>query len=111
MIAMAAAAQLVRPGETVTGMGEINPADGTKPIWHVYLAECADGTFYTGISVDPVRRMGDHNAGRGSRYTRTRTPVRLLGSVAVGAKADALRLEKRIKSWNRDRTRAFFEHS
>ena len=44
----------------------------------VYILECADGSFYTGWTKDLDRRVATHNAGRGSRYTRTRLPVRLV---------------------------------
>lgn len=43
--------------------------------WFVYIVECADGTFYTGITNDLERRVEQHNAGRGARYTRSRRPV------------------------------------
>ena len=76
--------------------------------WYVYLLECADGTLYTGISLDPERRAKQHNAGRAARYTRTRLPVRLLGSVAVQGRVEALRLEKHIKGRSPQRKRAFF---
>ena len=29
--------------------------------WFVYLVECADGTFYTGVTTDLVRRIRQHN--------------------------------------------------
>jgi putative endonuclease len=79
-----------------------------KRAWHVYLLECADGTLYTGISIDPERRLRQHNAGRGARYTQTRRPVHLLGSVAVCGRGEALRLERRVKRWRPQRKRAFF---
>jgi len=41
----------------------------------VYIVRCADGTFYTGWSTDVVKRVAQHNAGRGGRYTRLRRPV------------------------------------
>ena len=44
----------------------------------VYIVECADGTLYSGWTVDLQRRLVAHNAGRGSRYTRGRCPVRLV---------------------------------
>ena len=44
--------------------------------WHVYVARCGDGTLYTGITTDPVRREAAHNAGRGASYTAARRPVR-----------------------------------
>jgi putative endonuclease len=45
--------------------------------WFLYVVECADGTLYTGISVDVARRVREHNAGRGARYTASRRPVLL----------------------------------
>ena len=45
--------------------------------WFVYIVECADRTFYTGITNDLERRVDEHNAGRGARYTRGRGPVSL----------------------------------
>jgi len=76
--------------------------------WYLYLLECADGTLYIGISVDPQRRVKHHNAGRGARYTRTRLPVRLLGVVGAASQGEALRLERRLKRYTPQRKRAFF---
>ena len=45
--------------------------------WFVYIVECADRTFYTGITNDLERRIDEHNTGRGARYTRGRGPVSL----------------------------------
>ena len=46
--------------------------------WFVYILRCRDGTFYTGITKDVVRRCRQHNEGTASRYTRSRRPVRLV---------------------------------
>ena len=46
--------------------------------WFVYLARCADGSLYTGVTTDPARRERAHNRGRGAAYTRSRRPVRLV---------------------------------
>jgi len=43
-----------------------------------YIVQCADGTLYTGWTADIERRVRDHNAGRGGRYTRARRPVNLI---------------------------------
>jgi putative endonuclease len=43
-----------------------------------YMLECADGSYYTGWTTDPARRERQHNRGAGARYTRTRSPVRLV---------------------------------
>jgi putative endonuclease len=76
--------------------------------WYIYLLRCADGTLYTGITVDPERREKCHNAGRGSRYTRIRLPVRLLASLKLPSHAEAARLERRIKRYTPKRKLAFF---
>ena len=80
----------------------------TDRTWHIYLLQCADGTLYTGITVDPERRVRTHNAGRGARYTRTRLPVRLLASRPVCSQSEAMRLERRIKRFTPRRKLAFF---
>mgnify|MGYP000200095641 FL=1 len=45
--------------------------------WKVYILSCSDGTYYTGITTDIERRLNEHNSGKGAKYTRSRTPVRL----------------------------------
>lgn len=42
-----------------------------------YLLLCADGTYYTGWTVDVQARLAAHSAGRASRYTRARLPINL----------------------------------
>jgi len=63
----------------------------------VYLLRCADGTLYCGWSTDPERRLGQHQAGRASRYTRTRRPVELVYTREFATRSDAMREEVRIK--------------
>ena len=43
--------------------------------WFVYIVECIDKTFYTGISTDVNKRIITHNKGKGAKYTRSRLPV------------------------------------
>jgi uncharacterized protein (TIGR02453 family) len=69
--------------------------------WHVYLARCADGTLYTGITTDPVRRQAAHNSGRASSYTRARRPVRLVHLEPAADRSAALRRELAIKRLSR----------
>ncbi len=42
--------------------------------WILYILECADGTYYTGITSDLPRRLKRHETGKGARYTRGRGP-------------------------------------
>src|SRR5512136_1466459 len=63
----------------------------------VYILRCADGSLYTGIAKDVARRLGEHAAGRASRYTRARLPVTLAWCCRVRTWSRALKEEYRIK--------------
>lgn len=65
--------------------------------FYCYIVECADGTYYTGWSMDPERRVRQHNAGHGARYTRSRRPVRLIYVEPQADRAAAMRRERVIK--------------
>lgn len=64
---------------------------------YTYIAQCADGTLYTGWTNNLENRIAAHNAGRGARYTRSRLPVTLLHYEAFGTKQEAMRREWEIK--------------
>lgn len=66
-------------------------------MWHVYLVQCADDSIYTGITTDVPRRIAQHNAGSGAKYTRSRRPVSLLASFTALNRSEAQRLEAKIK--------------
>jgi putative endonuclease len=67
----------------------------------VYLLRCADGTLYCGWTIDLEQRIAAHNAGRASRYTRTRLPVELAWSQELPDRTAARREEARIKGLTR----------
>jgi putative endonuclease len=67
-----------------------------------YIVECADGTYYTGWSTDPERRLRRHNQGSGARYTRTRRPVRLVYVEEQPDRSSAMRRELQIKRLKRE---------
>jgi len=69
--------------------------------WFVYLLRCADGTLYTGITIDLTRRVNQHNAGTASRYTRSRLPVVLVYQESQASRSLALKRELVIKALSR----------
>jgi putative endonuclease len=75
----------------------------------VYIVECADGSFYTGSTIDLERRLWEHNAGLGAHFTSKRTPVRLLFSEASDSIETAFRREKQVQGWSRAKKRALIE--
>lgn len=68
---------------------------------HVYVLECADGTLYTGYTTDVERRVAEHNAGEGAKYTRGRTPVELRHVESYDSKSAAMSREYEIKQLSR----------
>ena len=65
--------------------------------WSIYLVRTAAGLLYTGISTDPIRRLRQHQSGKGSRALRGKGPLVLVWQQTVGNKGAALRLEYRLK--------------
>jgi predicted GIY-YIG superfamily endonuclease len=72
----------------------------------IYILRCGDGSLYTGIAKDVERRLAQHSAGRASRYTRARLPVRLVWRREVFSWSLALREEIRIKALRKDEKEA-----
>lgn len=71
------------------------------PSYFCYIVECADGTYYTGWSTDPLRRTRQHNLGRGAKYTRQHGPVHLVYVEPQPDREQAQRRELAIKKLNR----------
>ena len=65
---------------------------------YLYILRCRDGSLYTGIAKDVERRLAQHQAGRASRYTRSRLPVVLAWSCEIRTWGEALRQERRVKA-------------
>lgn len=67
-------------------------------MYYVYIIECSDKTLYTGYTTDIHRRLEEHNSGIGAKYTRGRTPVRLVYLEEYETKSNALKREIYIKN-------------
>jgi predicted GIY-YIG superfamily endonuclease len=76
--------------------------------WFVYIVRCADGTLYTGSTIDVDARTAAHNAGRGAKYTASRRPVRLVHAEACPSRSAALVREHAIKALSRRDKEALF---
>ncbi|TWT31545.1 UV DNA damage repair endonuclease UvsE [Blastopirellula retiformator] len=69
--------------------------------WSAYIVQCADGSFYTGVSNELENRIAVHNAGKGAKYTRSRLPVKLVYHESLPNKSAALKRELAIKGLSR----------
>ncbi len=68
---------------------------------YVYIIECSDGTYYTGYTTDVERRVSEHNSGNGAKYTRGRTPVKLVHTEEYKTQSEAMSREYAIKQKSR----------
>ncbi|KXK13972.1 MAG: GIY-YIG nuclease superfamily protein [Chloroflexi bacterium OLB14] len=73
-----------------------------------YILKCSDGTLYTGWTVDVDRRVAQHNAGKGARYTKMRLPVKLVYVEEQPDKSTALKRERAIKALPRKKKLELF---
>jgi len=69
--------------------------------WFVYILECADHSYYVGISQDVDKRVEEHNSKVGARYTRILSPVKLVWREPHSDAASARRREIQLKKWTR----------
>ena len=69
--------------------------------WALYILECCDGTLYTGITNDLCRRLSEHQTGTGAKYTKGRSPVKLIYTEEYGGRSDASKREVGVKRMSR----------
>lgn len=70
-------------------------------MFYVYILRCKDNTLYTGFTVNLEKRIETHNKGIGAKYTRGRTPVKLVYKEEHETKSQALKREYAIKKLNK----------
>jgi putative endonuclease len=85
-----------------------SPTD-SSPSYYCYIVQCADGSYYTGWSTDPMRREERHNQGQGARYTRSRRPVTLVYVELQPDRSTAMKREASIKNMTRQRKQKLIE--
>ncbi len=71
--------------------------------YFVYIAECKDKSYYTGITWNVKKRIVEHNAGVKTPIQAGRRPVRLVCAEEFNTRIEAARREKEIKGWRREK--------
>ena len=69
----------------------------TEKSWYIYILECKDTSFYTGVTNDIQKRMDAHASGRGSKYVARKGFSRLLHFKECTDKSEACKIEYKIK--------------
>ena len=71
-------------------------------MYQLYILRCADKTLYTGITVDLIRRIKEHNTSNlGAKYTRARRPVKLINAKKFRNQSLAAKAESKVKKLSR----------
>lgn len=78
-------------------------------MYYIYIAECKDGTLYTGYTVNLENRIKAHNDGRGAKYTRGRIPIVLKYYEEYECKSDAIKRELQIKKYTKSKKSELFK--
>ena len=82
-----------------------------QKIFHVYILECNDGSYYTGITKDVEYRFEQHQQGYDPGcYTYNRRPLKLVFAQDFDDPTTAIMSEKQIKGWSRAKKKALIEN-
>ena len=74
------------------------------------MLHCGDESYYTGITNSLERRMDEHISGYDElSYTYNRQPVKLVYSEIFQWVEDAIKREKQIKCWSRNKKEVLIE--
>lgn len=77
--------------------------------WFVYILECEDGSYYTGVTNDLDKRMKAHTEGKGSKYVYHKGFRKLLLAKPCESKSDACKCEYEIKQLPRNQKLNWFD--
>lgn len=93
------AAKAKNPAKQAAEPTSAAPSDTSA--FFMYVLTCADGTLYTGYTTDVEQRVCAHNAGKGAKYTRSRTPVQVVAQARFATKHEAMSAEYHFKRLSR----------
>ena len=69
-------------------------------MWIVYILQCRNNSFYTGVTNNLEKRLLMHNKGKGAAFTKIMRPCLILWHEHRLNRSDAQRREYEIKRWS-----------
>jgi putative endonuclease len=76
----------------------------------VYILECSDGSYYTGVTNDLERRFSEHCEGLENKsYTFSRRPLKVVFYEYFSDPVQAIDFEKQVKGWRREKKEALIK--
>ena len=68
---------------------------------YMYILQCADGSFYTGSTINLQRRIEEHKSGEGAKFTKEHLPINLVYYESFDRIDLAFNREKQVQGWSR----------
>ncbi len=80
---------------------------------YFYVLECKDQTFYGGYTTDLTRRLAEHNAGTGAKYTRLarRRPLKMIHAEVFETRSEATKAEAAFKKLSRKQKEIYLKNN
>ena len=76
-------------------------------LYYVYILECADSSYYIGVTNNIERRFNEHEEEINKNcYTVNRRPLKLVFCTNFNDPTQAIAFEKQIKGWTRKKKQA-----
>ena len=76
---------------------------------YMYILLCANGSYYTGSTIDLERRLEQHQNGEGANHTKKYLPVILVYYEEYSRIDQAFYREKQVQGWSRKKKEALIE--
>lgn len=73
----------------------------TQIDWYVYILQCKNTHYYTGVTTDISARFEKHLSGKGAKYTRANPPEKIVYEQKMKSEGQAKKREAEIKRMNR----------
>ena len=78
--------------------------------YFVYILECSDKTYYTGVTSNLSQRVFEHTSGKHKdSYTYTRRPLNLVFYCEFSDIGMAIDKEKQVKKWSKLKKEALID--
>lgn len=78
---------------------------------YMYILLCANGSYYTGSTIDLERRLTQHQNGEGANHTKKHLPVTLVYYEEYPRIDTAFYREKQVQGWSRKKKEALIERN
>jgi putative endonuclease len=76
---------------------------------YTYILQCANHQYYVGSTTDLDRRLQEHQAGLGAKFTRAHLPIKLVYKEEYSSIEMAFARERQLHGWSRAKKEALIK--